>query len=308
MKHMLQALLVAFLAASAGARVAAEEQGYVIKFDRSAKVGERFHVKMTTAIKHERTATLAGKPLPPQEQVTAIELEAQAVTEELDKRGLARSISYAVRRCLIVEGGEERPLLAEGTVLVAEGARDGTKFTLRGGGKLTEQQDAALRLLIHMSHEDAASVDEMLGTEQRQKPGASWKMNVDKVVENAAHNNWIIEPKDFEGTVRFVGVEKADGRECVKLTSESRTKRLHLKKRPQNARGAEHFPDGFKLTAGTRETSSTSLHGADPADKYSKTTATSVDTYTIEGKSEDGSDYKLSGKMTHTAVVEWVPR
>jgi hypothetical protein len=284
----------------------AQEQDYVIKLERPGKVGDKFDVKITAAVKRERTQTVAGEARPAQAEVTAVELDAEGQLEELDKRGLEKRIAFTVRKCVIVEGDQESQLLPKGAVFTAEASKDGTKFALRGRGKLTAEQERALGLVMHLSDEEAASMDDLYGTDKRQKAGASWKPNVERMVKNAAHYGMIVKPEDLEGSVQFVGVEEVDGRQRTKVAAEAKIKRFELK--PEDKEGKPRMPPGVKLVGGTRESSFTGFYGTDPADTWFSGSSSSVETYRIEGKLEDGTELKSEAKTTHTIVVESVPK
>lgn len=66
MRNTIRLLLATFLLSLAAPRAAAQDQDYVIKLERPGKVGDKFDVKITAAVKRERTQTVAGKALPPQ--------------------------------------------------------------------------------------------------------------------------------------------------------------------------------------------------------------------------------------------------
>ena len=306
MRNAIRLLLASVLLAWPVLLRAAQEQEHVIKLERPGKVGDKYDVRITGAIKRERTQTVGGKALPAQEEVTAVELDASAEIEELDKRGLEKRIAFTVRKCGLVQGDQERQLLPKDAVFTAEASKEGTKFALKGRGKLTAAQETALGVVLHLSEEGAASMDDLFGTEQRQKPGASWKPSVEKAVRNAAHYGTVIKPEDLEGSVQFIGVEEIDGRQRMKITGETKLKRFELKQEDKD--GKPRLPAGMKLVGGTRESSFTGFYGVDPADTSFSGSSSSVETYSIEGKGEDGTDFKSDAKTTHTIVVESVPR
>lgn len=196
-------------------------------------------------------------------------------------------------------------MLPKDAVFTAEAGKDGTKFALKGRGKLTEPQETALGLAIQLSDEGAASMDELFGTDQRQKPGASWKPSPEKAVKNSEHYGVIIKPEDFEGSVRFIGIEEVNGQQRMKITGETKLKRFELKEKDE---GKPRLPPGLTIKGGTRESSFTGFYAVDPADASYSGTSASVETYTIEGKTEDGTEFKSDAKTTHTLAVESVPK
>src|ERR1051325_7813788 len=131
-----------------GAAVRAAEKEYDIRIHRPDKVGMKFDVAITSALKREVTTVVDGRATRDPEDVFAIELKAVAEIVEVDDKGRDLKVTYVIEKCVKAAGEKDEEILPKGKVLTASIGENGkdTVYTL-ADGKLTEEQKEALDLV-----------------------------------------------------------------------------------------------------------------------------------------------------------------
>jgi len=161
------ALLCILLASSLAA------QDYAIKLQHPLTVGQRFEYRATADESMERSMISEQRTLKTEKEELKVELESVATILEVDAKG--RSLKESHQIVKLLEGTNQTPLLAAGTIVVA--SRSGKKAVFNIAG--TSPPNAVINALVTVI--DIASGgptdDELFGTKERKKVGDSWPLD-----------------------------------------------------------------------------------------------------------------------------------
>jgi len=279
----------------------AQEKDYEIRIHRPDKVGMKFDVAITSAIKREMTTTIAGRATRDPEQATAIELKAVAEILEVDDKGRDLKVKYTIEKCVKVEGDKDEEILSKGKVLTATLGPDRKKtiYTLNDG-KVTDEQAEALDLVADLPPPDAALADDLYGPKGRQKVGASWDINSAAMAEDLKRHDYQVKPEAVSGTVKLNGLERVDGIQCLQLTGEMKVNRAKIKT-------ADEGNTPITIRNVSIESSFNWLLPVDPALNHVMAHGMVTNNYLMGGQARDGSDFKREVKTTRMYEIRAFP-
>lgn len=112
-------------------------------------------------------------------------------------------------------------LLAPGTVVIMKTVAGERFFTGAHVPLSLAVKKVFEQLLGSVSDETGCTQDQAFGTPEPKKIGDSWKANTDCLVKGLNNLNkyrGIVEPNQFEATMKFLGVEEAAGIKCLRLS------------------------------------------------------------------------------------------
>lgn len=151
---------------------------YPINLDAPDRVGLRYHLVASSTQRQTVTTTVHGQYAQTTTDEYSVELVADVSTEAVEKNVATRK-RFIILNSKITQSAVSRPLLPEGTVVVASIANDKTVF--HSNEKLLDEQTTTwLRSLI-LLHTGGVGDDEMFGTKTPKAVGESWSLNTDEI-------------------------------------------------------------------------------------------------------------------------------
>ncbi len=216
------AMAMAALAGSALAQTATTKPSskeYTIKLQRPCKVGDKFVYVARGAFKSTAITKADGKEARNVKDDFNAELIGTLEVTAVGTRGSITGVAFTVQKCAMERGGAVSTLLNEG--VVALGKIDGLKqtFAIKDNpvAELPRETSTVLGLLLEME-KGAYTDDDLLGTDQPQKIGSSWKINSEASAKSLSEQGPQVKPEDINGTVKLVGTKKIRGVDCVLLS------------------------------------------------------------------------------------------
>jgi hypothetical protein len=151
---------------------------YPINLDAPDRVGSRYQLVASSRQRQTATTTVHGQYAQTTTDEFAVELTADVLTEAVEKNSATRK-RFIILNSKITKNGVSRPLLPEGTVVVA--SRAGEKTVFHTNEKLLDEQTTTwLGSLILLRTGDVGD-DGMFGTKTPKAVGESWSISIDEV-------------------------------------------------------------------------------------------------------------------------------
>jgi hypothetical protein len=285
-----------FLAALALCAAAAAEKQYPVKLQRPAKVGDRCQMDKVGAVSYQMTTTTAGRRSAPQTRLYGVELKAVATILELDDKGSTIKMSFTVEKCVeLNENHAQRQLLPQGSVFTAEFAHGKPLFKLTGG-TLTDAQRQSLGIIIMPPPRNAPTSDDIYGADKPQPIGGSWPINADALLQRTRPYGMTAKREAVSGTVTLKGIERQDGRDCLRLESQQKIADYAV----APSADWDKFAQGLHITRNSWENTSTLFLPLSPTDAYRRDS--SNDAYITRMEGERGGR-KATAEYKRTRVV-----
>jgi hypothetical protein len=185
------------------------DRTYDIKFNVKDRKGDTYSVSRTSTETLELVLKKNGEVANTKSEKNVYELD--SILEVLEV-GTTYSVSFTINRFLKNAG----PVVEKGTVIVVTRADNSLKYAIKG----TPVEDQALIKIFNdvlsVSKYDADD-DQAFGTPDRKKIGDSWKVKPEQIVEQLKNYEIILTPENVNGTITLAGVEKKQGKECLKI-------------------------------------------------------------------------------------------
>jgi hypothetical protein len=297
MRNAIRVLVLALLCVTL---CGADEKEYEIRIHRPDRVGMKFDVAITSAMKREMTTNINGQETREPEQVMAIELKAVAEILEVDDKGRDLKVNYLIEKCVKAEGDKDEEILPKGTVLTAAlGPDKKTTIYTIPNGKLKDTQTEALDLVADLPPPDAALADDLYGPRGKQKVGATWDVNSANMAEDLKRHEYQVKPETITGTVKLEGIEKANGIDCLKIDGEMKVAKAKMKT-PEEAKNE------VTIRNVTMESSFSWLLPVDPSLNHVVASGTVVNTYSMGGPAR-GGEFRRELKTTRMYQVSAIP-
>ena len=195
-------------------------QDYEIKLTRPMKVGAEYHIAAVGHSSMKSTIKVNGKVVEEQSKNFSVDFESDDKALEVDKNGEPSKVSLTVDKCILKQGGAEKPLLAKGAVVIASLKDDETVFEIAGQPVDAETAEA-LDLVVGLGR-NRASDDEIFGTKERKKVGDRWAMNAElaaKELQDVMKGS-TVKKEDVAGTVTLDKVVKVGTTDCLQISAE----------------------------------------------------------------------------------------
>ena len=195
-------------------------QDYEIKLTRPTKVGAEYHIAAVGHNSTKSTAKMDGKVVEEQSKNFSVDFESDVKALEVDKNGEPSKVSLTVDKCILKQGGTEKPLLANGAVVSASVKGDKTVFEIAGQPVDAETAEA-LDLVVGLGR-NRASDDEIFGTKERKKVGDHWAMNAELAAKDLQDvmKGSTVKKEDVAGTVTLDKVVKVGTTDCLQISAE----------------------------------------------------------------------------------------
>jgi len=195
-------------------------QDYEIKLTRPMKVGAEYHIAAVGHSSMKSTIKVNGKVVEEQSKNFSVDFESDDKALEVDKNGEPSKVSLTVDKCILKQGGAEKPLLAKGAVVSAS-AKDDKKVFEIAGQPVDAETAEALDLVVGLGR-NRASDDEIFGTKERKKVGDRWAMNAElaaKELQDVMKGS-TVKKEDVAGTVTLDKVVKVGTTDCLQISAE----------------------------------------------------------------------------------------
>lgn len=270
--------LIAFLAVSASALAAADDKAFPIKLHRPDHKGAKFDITIAGAVRQQTRMKQGDEASEPSDHLFGVELKGVVEINEVDGKGNATRATYTIERCVKVVENKDEVIVAKGGVVVAEAGERDTTFSLKEGG-LTEEQKNALEVVASLPRKDSPTADDLFGTKEPQKIGASWPVNVEVLSKDAKTFGMDFDESKSKGTVRLVGIEEHDGIDFLKFAAQTNVG-AYTMEIPKDW----NLPPGMAFKSGTIEMTFDGLLPVDPEGTHAIVSNTYTRTMTFEGK------------------------
>jgi hypothetical protein len=219
------ALLLAAAAQGAPATTA-EATDYAIKLFSPAKVGDKYKVTATGTDRQEQTQTPAGGEAQKAVEEYTVQFVGVAEIAEVDKAGSATKVTYAVEKCDRIAGDEKTQIVAAGKSIV-QTHKDGENVYTVDDEALAEPVAKALNVIMPNLDPDMPNSDELIGTKDRQKVGASWAVNAESLAK-ALSGKLAVKAQDIQGTCKLVDVKLEGGRQWLHVEAEVTARNIQI--------------------------------------------------------------------------------
>jgi hypothetical protein len=190
----------------------ARAEDYKIRMSLPAHVGERADARYVATLAVHSVMNYEDRETKTDE-AQRVELDAIEDVRQIDSNQRPTQISLEIKRCVeVLKDGSHRTILSPGRTLLATTKKhDEAELTL-DRGKLTRQDEALLRLIVHLREREEPSDDEIFGTEARQAIGSSWPINSKAFARQPSQPGFDpVRPKNISGTTTLVAVHEVPG-------------------------------------------------------------------------------------------------
>lgn len=212
----------------------ARGQEYKVRISQPEKVGNKFVISSTATEKMSSTVEVPG--VPPQAVAYTIDLDGTVeILAVNDKTGQPVKLSCTVAKC--TRDGEK--LYDAGTVITAD-SKEGHEVITVNGNELDARSTEQLSGILQTHNpDDTETDDKMFGTDQPRKVGDSWPVNSEAVAKAFSEQGGglPLSKDDVSGTVKFVSVQKVDGKEYLEVVADLDVKSIQGKANGANITG-----------------------------------------------------------------------
>jgi len=218
-------------------RPVATGDGFILKFDRPLKEGQKYKVVSTGSVKGK--TTVDGKPIPKQSTNMTYAFEAVVTVKAVHAAsGKATKLEVKIIKLQSTVGGATKELLPADTLVLAESAGDKEKFSV-DGKPVAKPLGKVLGYVIDLFDGDATTTDEVFGPGGPKKPGDSWKPNAAKMLASLKTKfkdaAMVPKPSDVTGKVTFVAAKKVDGMDVLQIVAKVKVNNIAPKMGPVKA-------------------------------------------------------------------------
>jgi hypothetical protein len=202
----LASLLSALILATA-ATAHADDTAYEIKMHRPCKVGDKFDMTDKAETQNKAVMTVDGNAAgEPREEKTAVELQATLEITAVDDIGRETGLHLVVKKLTLADGdAAAADVLPAGAEIDVAYKEKTVEFTQKNG-ELSEDAKKALSQ-IYRPRQSKKTDDDMFGTKNKQKPGASWKPDFKAMAEDFTGSPMELNPEKMTGTVKLAAVK-----------------------------------------------------------------------------------------------------
>jgi hypothetical protein len=268
----------ALLLFAASAAAAEGEKAFPIKLHRPDHKGARFNITIAGAVRQQTRMKRGDEASDPSDHLFGVELKGIVEINEVDDKGNATRATYTVERCVKVVENKDEVIVPKGGVVVAEAGERDTTFSLKEG-ELTEDQKNALDVVASLPRKNAPTADDLFGTKEQQKIGATWPVNVEVLAKDARTFGMDFDESKTKGTVRLAGVEEHDGIDFLKFAAQTNVGGYTM-----DIPKDWNLPPGMAFKSGTIEMTFDGLLPVDPEGTHAIVSNTYTRTMTFEGK------------------------
>jgi hypothetical protein len=197
----------------------------VIKIERAARVGDRYHFNGQGQSRQEVEMSMGGKLMPERSQSEDFSAELVADVEVLaiNENDKPSQVTVMVKSLTRADDGAAPVTLLENTVVDAVNEAGGVSYSIAGIAVEEKTQQAIKLFTLLNRNKSKADEDAIFGTAESHVPGDEWP------VDKAAIANFFSEdtgmqlvPDSIQGSMKFEKVESIDGVACQLLAGQVR--------------------------------------------------------------------------------------
>lgn len=208
-------------AGASGVAPALEPQ--IIKIERAATVGDRYHFDGEGHSRQVVEVSTGGKPMPERSQSEDFSVTMVADVEVLaiNENGKASKVTVLVKTLTRADDDAAAETLLENTVVDAANEAGGVVYSIGGVAVEKEIQQAIKLFTLLNSNAAKADEDAIFGTNESHAPGDEWPVD-EAVIANFFSEDTGMElvPDSIEGAMKFVKVDRVAGIVCQLLSGQ----------------------------------------------------------------------------------------
>jgi len=190
-------------------------QEYVVKFERPAKVGEKYSLSASGGMSIKSTVVEDQQVV--ESETVGYQVQFAAIVEvlEVDAKGREVKHAFTVEKFTKIEGSGLTELVPPGSVIIADSNRE-TPYSLQDG-LLSEQAQEALDVVIGVVEPGDPSDDEFFGTTETKQVGESWAVNHTLIAKVLQLGGVSVKPENISGVAKIAGLEEIGGIEYLDI-------------------------------------------------------------------------------------------
>jgi len=178
------------------------------------KVGDVYDTHVT--LEQTETATIIVAQLVPQEKSRErkVDLQGRWKVLEVNADGRPTLLELTVKKFTDETG---QSLIHANKVIEVKREAEQSDFSMKGGGEISEDAKAILRILNRPVREGDLNEDDVSGSKMPRKVGESWAIHSENGVKVASRDGLTIDPKDMTGHMTLKGVETINGGKALRI-------------------------------------------------------------------------------------------
>ena len=197
-------------------------QEYLVKFERPAKVGEKYSISASGGMSVKSTV-VEDQQVVESEKLTDYQVQFAAMAEvlEVDEKGREAKVAFTVEKFTKIEGSNLTELVPPGKVIIA----DPNSYSLQDGFLSSQAQEALV--LISIAEPSSPLDDEILGTTEPKQVGESWALDntlVAKAIQRKGLGlnlpEALLKLENASGVAKIAGLEEIGGVEYLDIWAE----------------------------------------------------------------------------------------
>jgi hypothetical protein len=209
----LLAVSAVFLSMAGSAR--ADEQEYKIKLVRPQKVGDQYTTTVNATVKQSSKGNINGREMNTDESYVAEFVGKVKIEAVDDKYSLPTKFTCKVDH--VTKDGKE--LYPAGTVISGEMVSKRPKYLIDGKPAAPKNVELLSIVLPLEQAESQALQDQLMGSDQPQKVGATWQADGKKIAKLMASSGLPVPADALKGQTTLVKVQKLNGEPFMELNA-----------------------------------------------------------------------------------------
>ncbi len=193
---------------------AADAKSYSIKFDRPVHAGEKYRISILAKDVIDMNFTDGTNSKKSKEDVVT-RFDALMSVVEVNKKGYVQNAAYVVEKFTIETAKGKKEILPAGKQIGV--SFSGKKVRYMIDGDPVDDGTAKFLSKILTFFKPEMEDDAVFGTKDRKKIGDCWDMNYSLAAERFNRDDIQLAKKDLTGSTCLKGVQKADGRDCLRI-------------------------------------------------------------------------------------------
>lgn len=177
-------------------------QDYEIRLERPSKAGDKYSLSAIGSQRLRLKLTSGKQIVREMDDAFTLELTAEATVLTVDAGSSATSKSFTITSSKLTKNGATKPLLPNGSIVLATLQDRHTLFQLNGK-PVADDVAKALSVVIGLHASDSISDEAMFGTSGRKRVGESWNLNVDIIMAFIKELGGQARKEDIKGTAVF---------------------------------------------------------------------------------------------------------
>ena len=205
-------------------------EDYVVKFDRSMKVGDKYGVSGAATEDVAKTISADGKIIRDEKSKSKVSIIADVSVLKVNKRGRPIAVACVIKSMEVERDGKTSPSLAKDS-LVEITVVDKRQVCKIKGSEIPPAVAKPLNSVIRLAKFDSTDED-VFGTDKPRKVGEKWNVDKKRMIADMATTGLQLSPTNIEGSAKLLRTITVDGRECVLVETQFKLNKLTTPKLP----------------------------------------------------------------------------